>query len=105
MPSFCETMLTRYVCPASPASSSCSIGSLALSRPTVSFAWPRLHRTQADEIRIATQHPFLAAAGRHELSSAKLSEWLTQDRMYALHGCRSLFLLGPGRHCNGLDGG
>ncbi|GAA5996622.1 uncharacterized protein JCM10292_003093 [Rhodotorula paludigena] len=52
MPSFCETMLTRY----------------------------------ADEIRIATQHPFLAAAGKHELSSAKLSEWLTQDRMYALHG-------------------
>ncbi|GJN90641.1 hypothetical protein Rhopal_003653-T1 [Rhodotorula paludigena] len=52
----------------------------------MSFAWPRLRRTQAEEICIATQHPFLAAAGKHELSSAKLSEWLTQDRMYALHG-------------------
>ncbi|GAA5910445.1 hypothetical protein JCM8208_004478 [Rhodotorula glutinis] len=40
----------------------------------------------ADDVRIATEHPFLAAAGKHELSSDKLSEWLTQDRCYALHG-------------------
>ncbi|BGP40263.1 hypothetical protein JCM10449v2_004221 [Rhodotorula kratochvilovae] len=50
-----------------------------------SFCQTMLQR-YSDEVRVATEHPFLAAAGRHELSSAKLSEWLTQDRCYALHG-------------------
>ncbi|GAA5909691.1 hypothetical protein JCM6882_008465 [Rhodosporidiobolus microsporus] len=40
----------------------------------------------ADDLLVATTHPFLTAAGKHELSSDKLSEWLTQDRTYALHG-------------------
>ncbi|TNY19705.1 hypothetical protein DMC30DRAFT_417647 [Rhodotorula diobovata] len=40
----------------------------------------------AQEVRVATEHPFLAAAGKHELSSEQLSTWLTQDRCYALHG-------------------
>ncbi|GAA5820316.1 hypothetical protein JCM11251_005570 [Rhodosporidiobolus azoricus] len=40
----------------------------------------------ADELKAATTHPFLVAAGKHELTSDKLSEWLTQDRAYALHG-------------------
>ncbi|GAA6019922.1 hypothetical protein JCM10207_003338 [Rhodosporidiobolus poonsookiae] len=52
MPSFCQSMLSRY----------------------------------ADELRVATEHPFLAAAGKHEVTRDKLSEWLTQDRAYALHG-------------------
>lgn len=46
--------------------------------------------TQAQEVRVATEHPFLAAAGKHELSSEQLSTWLTQDRCYALHGCTSV---------------
>ncbi|GAA5835702.1 hypothetical protein JCM5353_000160 [Sporobolomyces roseus] len=40
----------------------------------------------SDEIKVATQHPFLTAAGRLELEADKLSEWLTQDRIYALCG-------------------
>ncbi|BGP16273.1 hypothetical protein JCM10213_007717 [Rhodosporidiobolus nylandii] len=52
MPSFYETMLTRY----------------------------------ADEIKVATEAPFLEKAGRHELSRETLSEWLAQDRAYALQG-------------------
>ncbi|GAA5840087.1 hypothetical protein JCM9279_002271 [Rhodotorula babjevae] len=50
-----------------------------------SFCQTMLER-YADDVRISTEHPFLAAAGKHELSSDKLSEWLTQDRCYALHG-------------------
>ncbi|BGP24697.1 transcription regulator PAB1642 [Rhodotorula toruloides] len=50
-----------------------------------SFTETMLER-YSDEITVATQHPFLAAAGRHELARDKLSEWLTQDRCYALHG-------------------
>ena len=44
---------------------------------------------QSDEVRLATEHPFLNAAGRRELTREKLSEWLTQDRFYALHGCKA----------------
>ncbi|CEQ39483.1 SPOSA6832_01003, partial [Sporobolomyces salmonicolor] len=44
-----------------------------------------LERYSAD-IELTTTHPFLEAAGKHELSLDKLSEWLTQDRVYALHG-------------------
>ncbi|GAA5984715.1 hypothetical protein JCM11641_002161 [Rhodosporidiobolus odoratus] len=40
----------------------------------------------ADELKVAIENPFLAAAGKHELSREKLSEWLTQDRSYALLG-------------------
>ncbi|BGP55546.1 hypothetical protein JCM8202_001650 [Rhodotorula sphaerocarpa] len=50
-----------------------------------SFAHTMLER-YADDVRLATEHPFLAAAGRRELTREKLSEWLTQDRFYALHG-------------------
>lgn len=50
---------------------------------------------QSDEIAVATQHPFLAAAGRHELTRDKLSEWLTQDRCYALHGCECMRFVHP----------
>ncbi|GAA5984707.1 hypothetical protein JCM11641_002158 [Rhodosporidiobolus odoratus] len=39
-----------------------------------------------DELKVAIEHPFLAAAGKHEISREKLSEWLTQDRSYALKG-------------------
>ncbi|GAA5925350.1 uncharacterized protein JCM15063_005002 [Sporobolomyces koalae] len=40
----------------------------------------------AQEIRVATEHPFLTAAGRRELDRDTLSAWLTQDRVYALCG-------------------
>ncbi|GAA5983146.1 hypothetical protein JCM10908_000172 [Rhodotorula pacifica] len=50
-----------------------------------SFAQIMLDR-YSDEVRLATEHPFLNAAGRRELTREKLSEWLTQDRFYALHG-------------------
>ncbi|TKA57917.1 hypothetical protein B0A53_00319, partial [Rhodotorula sp. CCFEE 5036] len=50
-----------------------------------SFALTMLDR-YSDEVRLATEHPFLNAAGRRELTREKLSEWLTQDRFYALHG-------------------
>ncbi|GAA5893843.1 uncharacterized protein JCM6883_003653 [Sporobolomyces salmoneus] len=38
------------------------------------------------ELKVAIEHPFLTAAGKHELAKDKLSEWLTQDRIYALCG-------------------
>lgn len=87
MPSFTETMLERYVRTQPlprplrpPSADSCSLPALE----------------QSDEITVATQHPFLAAAGRHELTRDKLSEWLTQDRCYALHGCECMrFLVHP----------
>ncbi|GAA5826777.1 hypothetical protein JCM3770_003986 [Rhodotorula araucariae] len=51
----------------------------------VSFCQTMLER-YSEEVKVATEHAFLAAAGKHQLSSNKLSEWLTQDRCYALHG-------------------
>ncbi|GAA5843988.1 hypothetical protein JCM3766R1_004035 [Sporobolomyces carnicolor] len=40
----------------------------------------------ANELGVATKHAFLTEAGRRTLSREKLSEWLTQDRVYALSG-------------------
>ncbi|GAA6034019.1 hypothetical protein JCM8097_000652 [Rhodosporidiobolus ruineniae] len=51
----------------------------------MSFIETMLSRYAA-ELRVAAEAPFLAAAGKHELSREVLSEWLTQDRAYALHG-------------------
>ena len=42
--------------------------------------------SQSEEIKVATEHPFLTAAGKLELEADKLSEWLAQDRIYALCG-------------------
>jgi thiaminase len=39
--------------------------------------------TSGSPFTAATQSPFLVAAGRGTLSKAKLSEWLSQDRLYA----------------------
>ncbi|CAO1634525.1 unnamed protein product [Parajaminaea phylloscopi] len=38
----------------------------------------------------ATQHPFLAAAGKGELPAEGLAAWLTQDRLYGLIGYTKL---------------
>lgn len=46
----------------------------------------RLRTAQSSELSVAIEHPFLTAAGKHELGKDKLSEWLTQDRIYALCG-------------------
>ncbi|GAA6061958.1 hypothetical protein JCM10212_002000 [Sporobolomyces blumeae] len=51
----------------------------------VSFTQTMLER-YSKELDVAIEAPFLRAAGRRELSSDKLSEWLTQDRVYALCG-------------------
>ncbi|GAA5864503.1 hypothetical protein JCM8547_005564 [Rhodosporidiobolus lusitaniae] len=40
----------------------------------------------AEELKVATEHAFLTAAGKHDLDSKTLSSWLAQDRAYALHG-------------------
>ncbi|KAL7412346.1 hypothetical protein BDY24DRAFT_392615 [Mrakia frigida] len=39
-----------------------------------------------DEVTAATTSPFLTAAGKHELSKEILSEYLTQDKIYAFVG-------------------
>lgn len=41
---------------------------------------------QGADLKVAIEHPFLKAAGTYELDKDKLSEWLTQDRIYALCG-------------------
>ncbi len=43
----------------------------------------RLFSTSSPLFKAATQNPFLVAAGDGTLSKAKLSEWLSQDRLYA----------------------
>jgi thiaminase len=40
-----------------------------------------------------THHPFLAAAGEGRISKAKLSQWLSQDRLYAQSYVRFIGLL------------
>ncbi|GAA5982730.1 hypothetical protein JCM5350_006229 [Sporobolomyces pararoseus] len=49
------------------------------------FTQTMLQRYGAD-LKVAIEHPFLKAAGTYELDKDKLSEWLTQDRIYALCG-------------------
>ncbi|GAA5857981.1 hypothetical protein JCM1840_000992 [Sporobolomyces johnsonii] len=58
----------------------------------MSFTQTMLERYSAD-IELTTTHPFLEAAGKHELGLDKLSEWLTQDRVYALHGSQLITAL------------
>jgi thiaminase len=43
----------------------------------------RLHSPSDPLFNSATQSPFLTAAGKGSLSKRKLSEWLSQDRLYA----------------------
>lgn len=67
----------------------------------MSFTQVMLSRYAAD-IELATQAPFLRLAGEHALGRDVLSEWLTQDKMYAFEGCESqpneCFMTTPGRH-------
>lgn len=87
---FTKTMLERYVSLRSPFF--LSLGS--------SPGKSRAHRTllpsaslppslQDAEVTAATSSPFLTAAGKHELSKEVLSEYLTQDKIYAFAGCES----------------